>query len=324
MVEDQHSDQSGKTQEEVFRQELHSRSFDTPEQREAYRTTKVLFAGCGSVGSPAAKSWLDTGGESIVVADPDRVEVSNLPRQNFRFDQEGKNKAQMTALNLRLSNPHASKSIRSVKEGITMDNVHALVKESSIIVDAIDIGALDVIYELHKEAAEQRKPVIVGYDLAGTAMAVIYRYDEKEMLPLNGELTEEGVQRFVAMKGAYRAGEISKSQFLDYVYDTFTGPVPPIAVPVEQLQEIINRSADETTTFQQANTSKALGALISETIKSIVNGTETKSVVYVDLPSEVRRHNPNIFVKAGLLIRTLKKLNERKERVADTLSGINI
>jgi len=164
--------------------------FISPQEQEKLRNTHVLVAGCGSIGSPIIEMLAKQGCENIVAADPDVIENSNLNRQSYQFWQEGKNKAQSCILNARLINPapsektvwegegndnsrittsdrDANKGFKSVKEGITYENVKELVSNSDVVIDAVDISALDIIFELHKEACEQKKPVIVGYDMAG-------------------------------------------------------------------------------------------------------------------------------------------------------------
>lgn len=296
--------------------------FVSPEVQEAFRTKRILIAGAGSVGNPIAMMALRSGAEAITVADPDTVEVSNLARQEYQWHQTGKNKAQMTALNMRMVNAGASKTIESIKEGITPENVAELVNDSEIVIDAIDIQALDMIWELHKNAAKARKPVLVGYDLAGTAMVAVYRYDQKEMEPLNGELGEATIEEFKRVREAYRAGSIQKGDFLDYIYDVFTGPINPLDVPVEQFEELINREEGDTRTYQVGTTSRILSALTIETIRRIHEGVDVKDTVVVDLPSEVRRKNPSLLTKGVLMLKALSVLKKRGERVKTTLSNL--
>lgn len=316
--------------------------FVTPIEQENIRNTHVLVAGCGSIGSPIVEMLAKQGCENITAADPDVVENSNLNRQSFQFWQIGKNKAQSSILNARLINPapteknewvdgkenviktaniDSNTGFKSIKEGITYENVQRLVSKSDIVVDAIDISALDMIYELHKEASIQKKPVIVGYDLAGTAMVAVYRYDIENIKPLMGELNESQIDIFHKARTVLDEKKITHEEFMDFIYDAFTGPIKPLDVPLEQLEEILSRKGDEKVP-QLGTTSRVLSALSVEAIKRIRNGEKVKDRIVVDVPSEVRISNPTIFKKVPLMIRTLIKMNSRAKSVKETLGKI--
>lgn len=327
------------------------------EEQERFRKSHILVAGCGSIGNPIAEMAVMMGAENVTVADPDKVERVNLTRQRYQEWQIGMNKAHATALNLRLinpvppvkdeitvSNPQSvlpelgdnapvseitfrvarngdTNGIRSLKEGITPENVERLVKDADVVIDAVDIRALDMVYELHRQASLQRKPVIVGYDMAGTSMLAIYRYDLKEMKPLNGDLTEDQIQTYYQVKSAYQEGRITEADFMNYVYDAFNGPINPLKVPVEQLEELITREGGERTP-QMGTTSTVLSSLAVEATRRILNGEDVKDIVLVDNPSVVRKRNPSLLRKAFLLMKALSKVTAQGKEVRETLDKL--
>lgn len=306
------------TQEEFYAQLTASSSkFVSPEIQEVFRKSDILIAGAGSVGNPVAMMCARSGAESITVLDPDVVAYDNLSRQQYRVNQVGKNKAEMTADNLRDVNPFIN--VESFNNGLTLENAQDLVKNSDIIVDAVDIRSLDMIYELHKWAAIYKKPVLVGYDLAGTAMVAVYRYDKEEIEPFRGELTQEKINEFKIIQNAYKEEKISDADLLSYVYDAFTGPINPLKVPVEQLNELINRDPNDERTYQLGATATVLSALVVESMRRIVSGEDIKEIIMVDIPSEVRRSNPNVITKIPLLLRTFAVINKRSEQVRDLI-----
>lgn len=293
------------------------------ELQEKLKDTKFLVAGCGSIGNNIATMAMRSGAENITVADPDKVEEGNLARQEYTIGEVGKNKAMMTALNLRMVNPYISKSIRSIPEGITAENVEELVRNADIIFDGIDIRASDMMYELHKYASIYKKPVIIGYDLAGTAMLAVYRYDKVNMKPLDGEISPETIEQFAMVKQAYRDGRIEEGQFMDYVNHTLSGGIDPLKVPVEQFEQLINKREGETRTPQVGTTARVVSALAIETVKAILSDKEVKKVIAVDLPSEVRKYNPSVLTKVGLMLRTLAVVGERGKKVDTMLSNMS-
>jgi len=309
------------TKEEFYKQlTISSSAFISQESQERFKKANILIVGAGSIGNPAAVEVIKAGSMNLTVMDPDTVEISNLSRQRYTTNQVGKNKAEMTKENLRMINPFAS--IVSEPLGMTVENAKEYVESSDIVVDAVDIRALDIIYELHKQASLLKKPVIVGYDLAGTAMVVIYRYDKENIEPLDGELNEEKIKEFNKVKKALDSGLISDAEFLNYTYEAFTGPIDPLKVPVEQLEELINRKPSDNKTYQLGATATVLSALIVESSKRILNDEDVKDIISVDIFSEIRRSNPNVLKKMSLLLRVLPTLKQRKNRVQESLNKI--
>jgi len=205
----------------------------------------------------------------------------------------------------------------------TVKKVEELVKNADILFDGIDIRASDMMYKFHEYAAKYRKPVIVGYDLAGTAMIAVYRYDKKEMTPLNGDITPEKIEQFKTIKGDYKEGRITEGQFIDYVNHTITGAIDPFKVPVEQLQQLVNKKVEETRTPQMGTTSRLIGGLAIETVKQILLGNEVKDVIAVDLPTAIRKVNPSLLVKIGFMLKALDVIKERGKNVDAMLNNLN-
>jgi len=291
--------------------------------QEKIKNTGFLIAGNGSIGNPIAMMLARSGAENIIIADPESIETSNLARQEYTFDQVGKNKAEMAVKNIHSINPGTTLTTRSVPIGITNENVESLVSEADIIVDGIDILSSDMTWLLHKHACFYKKPVIVGYDLAGTALLTIFRYDKKQIKPLKGYVSEETILRFQRIKKAYQNGDISESQFLNYVYQVLTGPINPFLVPIEQLKEIVNRKDDETSTSQVGTTARLISVLAVEAIKVMLSGEKVREIIAIDIPSVVRAHNPSVVSKMVYMIKALMTINRRGVGVKEMLNTLN-
>jgi len=80
---------------------------DWSEQRQLQlQQKKVLIVGMGGLGCPAATYLAGAGVGWLLLADGDKVELSNLPRQTlFRVSDVGANKAQAAAATLQQLNP---------------------------------------------------------------------------------------------------------------------------------------------------------------------------------------------------------------------------
>jgi len=74
-------------------------------------------------------------------------------------------------------NPYAQFEVHT--DGITDANVADLVSRADLIIDGVDVTeppAIRAKFALHTEAKRQRKPVIGGYDIAGTQWTPSYDY----------------------------------------------------------------------------------------------------------------------------------------------------
>lgn len=99
--------------------------------------SKVLVAGVGGLGSPAAIYLAACGVGELGIADEDRVELSNLQRQIVhRFDDIGKDKVASAAQNLLQLQPNLS--IKTYPVRITRENGTAIVSRYDFVIDGTD------------------------------------------------------------------------------------------------------------------------------------------------------------------------------------------
>ncbi|MHA1939456.1 MAG: HesA/MoeB/ThiF family protein, partial [Candidatus Thorarchaeota archaeon] len=100
-------------------------------------TTTVSMVGAGGIGSPVLRLLASLGFGRIRIIDGDKVELSNIQRQNiYNTADVGKKKAECAAENLSLMNPEV-KFIPIVKR-IDDRNVEETLKGSDLIVDGLD------------------------------------------------------------------------------------------------------------------------------------------------------------------------------------------
>lgn len=97
----------------------------------------VLVIGAGGLGCPALSYLAAAGVGRIVVADPDRVDASNLQRQILYGDADvGRLKVEVAAERLSALNPHVR--IETVPERFRRDNALDLVRAVDVVVDGSD------------------------------------------------------------------------------------------------------------------------------------------------------------------------------------------
>jgi len=140
--------------------------------QEKLKRARVVIAGGGGLGSPAALYLAAAGVGRIRIVDHGRVELSNLNRQVLYWAEDiGRSKVDSAAGKLSRLNPEIT--IEAVDETITGANAARLVSGFDLIVDAMD--NLPARYLLNQAAIEANIPFFHGavYGFEGRVMTVI-------------------------------------------------------------------------------------------------------------------------------------------------------
>jgi len=107
------------------------------ETQERLKRARVLIAGAGGLGCPAALNLAVAGVGHITICDSDIVEISNLNRQFLHTDQSiGTNKVNSVRETLSSINPEVT--VKPLVEKITDDNVDDIVGDAEVILDCLD------------------------------------------------------------------------------------------------------------------------------------------------------------------------------------------
>lgn len=96
----------------------------------------VAVCGLGGLGSNIAVSLARSGIGKLILIDDDRVDVSNLHRQQYKVSQTGQYKTLALSANLKEIAPYTDLEIRTLR--ITEENAPELLKEADIICEAFD------------------------------------------------------------------------------------------------------------------------------------------------------------------------------------------
>ncbi|MCX6562916.1 MAG: sulfur carrier protein ThiS adenylyltransferase ThiF [Candidatus Aminicenantes bacterium] len=100
------------------------------------RAGVVGIAGAGGLGSNAALALARAGIGKLIIADSDRIEITNLNRQQYTWSQIGKIKVKALVANLRKVNPFSD--YVGIHRRITRTNVAAIFAEADILIEAFD------------------------------------------------------------------------------------------------------------------------------------------------------------------------------------------
>ncbi len=102
---------------------------------EKVRSVKIGIAGCGGLGSNCAFNLVRAGFRKFIIADHDQIELSNLNRQFYFFDQVGRRKTEVLRENLLRINPDLEIEVCGRVEE---ENVLETFSDCEVIVEAFD------------------------------------------------------------------------------------------------------------------------------------------------------------------------------------------
>lgn len=138
---------------------------NVPGSTEILARSCVGVAGCGGTGSNAAIALVRAGIGRLVLVDHDRVEESNLNRQQFFLEDLGRPKAE--ALRDRLLRINPALRVESHQRTLAPDGVAALFAAADLLIEAFDAAeAKHWLIEAWCRAFPGR-PIVVGSGLSG-------------------------------------------------------------------------------------------------------------------------------------------------------------
>jgi molybdopterin/thiamine biosynthesis adenylyltransferase/rhodanese-related sulfurtransferase len=143
--------------------ERYSRHLKLPEVGEAgqrkLEAARIALVGAGGLGSPVAFYLAAAGIGTLVLADDDRVDRSNLQRQILHTDARiGVAKTESARIALSALNPRTK--IETVPERVTSANVERFLAQADVVVDGADNFA--VRYLLNDACVKLAKPLVYG------------------------------------------------------------------------------------------------------------------------------------------------------------------
>jgi molybdopterin/thiamine biosynthesis adenylyltransferase/rhodanese-related sulfurtransferase len=141
----------------------YSRHLRLPEVGEAgqrkLQAARVAMVGAGGLGSPAAFYLAAAGIGTLVLADDDVVDRSNLQRQILHTeDRIGVSKVESARIALNALNPRVR--VETFAERISSDNVERLIGEADVVFDGAD--NFPVRYLLNDACVKLAKPLVYG------------------------------------------------------------------------------------------------------------------------------------------------------------------
>jgi sulfur carrier protein ThiS adenylyltransferase len=129
------------------------------------RQSSVGIAGAGGLGSNVAVALARAGIGRLVIADDDRVEPSNLNRQQYFVDQVGERKVEALRENLLALNPYSLYEIHDVR--VTRRNAARIFGRVDVLVEAFDKAETKEMLIETSLAKFPGRPIVAASGLAG-------------------------------------------------------------------------------------------------------------------------------------------------------------
>lgn len=183
-----------------------NRLYVTEDEQQQIKNTKILLGGAG-IGSIIAECALRFGFENITIVDGDKVEESNLNRQNYSNSDIGKYKAACLKKRLMDINPHANIAHHNVY--IDRDNVESLIEGHDVAVNALDFKS-DIPFYFDELCSQKNIPVLHPYNFGWAGFLAIVK-------PGGHQLTD--------ITTDYRQFEISMARFILRCFELRNMPI---------------------------------------------------------------------------------------------------
>jgi len=137
----------------------------TPGVHETIKNSCIGIAGAGGLGSQVAVALARVGVGTLIIADFDIVEPSNLNRQQYFIDQIGLPKVDALADNLKRINPWTKVRPHQVK--VEPKNIDELFAKVDILVEAFDKPDQKAMLAGHWLKHFRHRPLVAGSGMAG-------------------------------------------------------------------------------------------------------------------------------------------------------------
>ena len=139
------------------------------ERQEKFESAHVAVCGLGGLGSNIAIALARAGVGHLHLIDFDRVEPSNLNRQQYAAGQVGMNKADALRENIAAINPYCDVVAETLR--ITPESIPALFAGDDIVCEAFDRADQKAMLVTGVMEAFPKKPVVAASGMAGLESA---------------------------------------------------------------------------------------------------------------------------------------------------------
>jgi len=132
--------------------------------------------GAGGLGCPAALYLAAAGVGKLVIADPDKVDLTNLQRQIlYRTDSVGAEKASEAKKTLGAMNPDVS--VETISKKLQPQDLEKIVPQVDVVLDCSDNFATR--HAVNRACVKHRKPLVAGAAIRFDAQLMVFDLTKK-------------------------------------------------------------------------------------------------------------------------------------------------
>lgn len=202
-----------------------NRIYVSEEEQERIKHVRILLGGAG-IGSIIAECALRFGFENITIVDGDKVEESNLNRQNYVKSDIGKYKAEVLCKRLLDINPEAKVAFRNTF--IDKDNVEEIISGHQIAINALDFKD-DIPFVFDRLCSDRMIPVLHPYNFGWAGFLTIVKPNGYQLSEISEDAGrfELKMAEYVSRYGAFWN---MPTRWLDKVVDEYraeSSALPP-------------------------------------------------------------------------------------------------
>ncbi|MDM3871875.1 HesA/MoeB/ThiF family protein [Porticoccus sp. W117] len=147
--------------------------------QQALASARVLLVGAGGLGAPAALYLAGAGVGTLLIADGDTVDVSNLHRQVlYRRDDCGDSKSDSAQGQLETLNPHVN--VESIDERLDDEALDYYVPEVDLVLDCSD--NLTTRLAVNRACHRHSVPLVFGAAVGWDGQLVVFDFRDKGQL----------------------------------------------------------------------------------------------------------------------------------------------
>ncbi len=162
------------------------------EGQERLRGASALIVGAGGLGCPAALYLAASGIGRLTLADPDKVDLTNLQRQIlYRAESVGKAKVESAREMLRAFNPDVQ--VVPLQKKLLQEEL-AIVADHDVVLDCSDNFATR--HAIHRACVRHRKPLVAAAAIRFDGQLMVFDFRKADspcyacLFPEEGEVEE--------------------------------------------------------------------------------------------------------------------------------------
>lgn len=141
------------------------------EGQERILKSRVLLVGAGGLGCPAAAYLASSGVGTLVVADDDRVEISNLQRQILHTESR-LGQLKVDSLKAGVSDINSSTKVETFPFKLTRERLDEQVAQADVVLDCSD--NLQTRHQVNESCYSHKTPLISGAAIRFEAQVSVY------------------------------------------------------------------------------------------------------------------------------------------------------